>query len=90
MFAWDGSEYKTVCMDCYKLLVRKCVQCKVSNLPIGAPKWQTTCLDCYLEKKRARYDTCPTCPPAYAKYLRRPVNEPCCKECKLRLTPVNE
>ena len=49
-FDWDGSEFKNNCTECYRKLVRKCLVCKVNNLKLGAPKWQTSCVECYLKK----------------------------------------
>ena len=91
-FQWDGSEFKTLCLSCYSADVRKCNTCKSNNLRIGAPSWQTDCIECYLKKKKAKFGTCPKCPPEKAQLLSRPLDKPTCMECAHRLVflPMNQ
>lgn len=88
-FPWDGTEAKKLCITCYAKNVKKCSNQKINgcgnNLRIGAPTWQTECLDCYLKKKAERYGTCPTCPPEKARFLSRPLDKLSCFECAHRL-----
>ena len=88
MFDWDGSEYKTSCLDCFKSKSRKCASCP-ALIPPSAGSWQTNCVTCYVSSKRARgFKTCPTCPPARASHLRCPADKSQCKECETRLRVV--
>lgn len=76
------NDYKTLCVDCYRKLARKCNVCKVNNLRIGAPAWQVACTSCFVNKKReGGWLPCPTCPPEYMNHLRRRPNEPMCGAC---------
>lgn len=84
-FDWDGTPYKTHCMECYEKNVRKCEACKVNNLKIDAKHWERVCTSCWLATKSKSYKTCPTCPPALAMHLRCPLNKNCCATCEARL-----
>lgn len=83
-FDWDGSEFKTMCKRCYGYAVRKCVGCKVANLKINAPLYQTLCTTCFIEKKQRTHKMCPRCPPDRQTHLRCPIGKDCCPECETR------
>ena len=88
-FDWDGNDYKTHCVNCYLKLAKKCTKCGVNNIKIGAPVYQKVCTACFVAVKALSYKTCPTCPPSRANHLRCPLDKDQCKECELRLAPVD-
>jgi hypothetical protein len=90
MFDWDGNDYKKACPECYKKNVRKCAACKVNNLRLDAKPFETVCVACFTAKKSQTHGTCPTCPPARANHLRRPLEKDRCVECESRLVSYNK
>lgn len=82
VFADFGDQYKTLCMECYKIRVRKCQSCSVNNLRVDAPAWVKVCTSCFIENKQKKgYGTCPMCPPERMHHHRRPMNQPYCNDC---------
>jgi len=78
---FQGQEYKTLCINCYKVKVKKCAKCKVNNLRVGAPDWQNMCVACFKENREGKYGTCPLCPPERSTHLRRPIGQTMCNAC---------
>lgn len=94
-FDWDGSMYKTHCLDCYKILAKKC-SCGRS-IGITADKWKKDCAQCYMQKRNATHGHCPLCPEEVRHKLTRPLNKDCCGTCDAKrrgqmvpMTPVHE
>lgn len=88
-YDWDGSKYKTVCMDCYTKYVRRCAACDGTIHP-SAPKFKTLCASCYIASRRdTGYTVCPTCPPEKSTHLRVPPGKSLCGSCEQRLQIIS-
>lgn len=87
-YDWDGSEHKTICMDCYTKHVRRCAVCPATIHP-SAPKFKTMCTLCYITSRRDMgYTVCPTCPPEKSTHLIVPPGKTACSSCQQRLQIV--
>lgn len=85
-FEWDGTAYKTVCINCYREKARSCAKCHVGTIRPTAPKSHSVCATCFVDNLRAKgYSVCPTCPPDKKTHLRRGPGRTMCTECETRL-----
>lgn len=69
--------WKTVCLECYKLLARKCETCN-KNLSLKAEKWKKQCVPCYKSTKKI---TCPVCTKQYLLKDKTSVDDNRCHDC---------
>src|SRR6266566_908390 len=59
-FPWDGLEFKTCCVPCFKGKAKKCELCK-SFISLRAPKYAKKCMDCFLKERSKTHGVCPLC-----------------------------
>jgi hypothetical protein len=77
-------KFRTLCKECWarkEEFLRICIECKDRVIPEKAQKWVKTCTTCYLNKKREKYEECPTCEGDLAKMLRKRKTAPACRDC---------
>ena len=73
-------KWKTVCLDCYKKLARKCISC-TKNMPLKAESWKKQCVTCYKNTKQIQ---CPSCPNTYTLINQTIKGDRRCESCLRR------
>lgn len=75
--------WRTLCKDCYKgkKWKRTCEECKERPIKDDLPSYVKSCTHCYMEKRKANFTTCPSCPDDKKHLLNCHKGAPACRDC---------
>lgn len=85
---YTDADFKTSCPDCYDKFKRKCACGR--NISGDAPKYKTSCTQCWMESRKQTHEMCPSCTGARALHLRKRKDKEECLDCSQRKLKENK